>query len=205
MVMRTAFTVIVAVLLCIGCTQPPDAAPNPPTGRQPSTSPETTLTDYVAEPKRGLLAGCENASAGGDYDLCVLNAATTLRNMSVCRLADNRSIQIRCRAEASRNKGLCGNVGDGGQRDWCYRSLAFSLNDRSLCEQIDSRQVMEACLVDYVRYKKADPEVCLPLRNITLFDSCVLHHVDVGLMTPPLCVLIIDGDLERQCNQTYLQ
>ncbi len=143
-------------------------------------------------------------------DMCILDAASESMNRSLCSEIEYENMKYRCRARVEANPSFCARIDVLEEKDWCYHMMAFKINDKSMCGEIFTQSLRDKCWYSYVMDKKPDPVVCFDLINETLRDRCIYRHVGLktstgkSLISPALCHLIVDPQMEVDCNQTYL-
>ncbi len=153
---------------------------------------------------------CEDITNATEKDQCIFNRARTNKYRKDCNLIEWDNLKFRCFAAVEKNPRHCEKIDVYYEKDKCMWDMAFGLNNRSYCKEISQMGLREKCIYNYITYKKPDPLECIDLTNVTLRDKCIFDHIgkrafnDKPYIAPDLCHLIVDGELELKCNQTYL-
>ncbi|MBU0761436.1 MAG: hypothetical protein KKD39_00275 [Candidatus Altiarchaeota archaeon] len=153
---------------------------------------------------------CMNLENMTQRDLCLLDAAFSLKDRNICSDIHYENLLYRCRAKVESNPKLCDKIDVLSEKDLCLFEIAFRINNMTYCNDIFARGLKDRCLYGFVMDKKPDPAVCFDIANESLRDKCIFYHVGLTtnagkpLISPTLCYLIVDVDLERRCNETYL-
>jgi hypothetical protein len=129
--------------------------------------------------------------------------------MGTCDKILAKNLQLKCRARLEDNSAYCDDIDTWSEKDWCYRMMAFKWNKIKYCSVIFTQSIKDECILDFVKDKKPDPMECFGIAKPTMKDDCIYFHIDLynrtgAGMKPSLCTLIVNGSLQRKCNETYL-